>query len=84
MICCQLCSTHHQSVQIELKSSCVIKVASITIRKNFCYKEEAITTITESTLFIVSKYEWNTKEGTGKSMKNELYVQWYAKGIFQA
>jgi len=32
------------------------------------------------TLFTVSKDEWNTKEGTGKSMKNTLYVLWYAKG----
>jgi len=27
----------------------------------------------------VSKDEWDTKEGTGKSMKNALYVQWYGK-----
>ena len=26
--------------------------------------------------FIVSKDEWNTKEDTGKSMKNVLYVVW--------
>jgi len=26
-----------------------------------------------------SKDEWNTKEGTGKSMKNALYVLRYAK-----
>jgi len=23
--------------------------------------------------------EWDTKEDTGKSMKNTLYVQWYGK-----
>jgi len=35
---------------------------------------------TESTLFPASKDEWNTKEGTGKSTKNALYVlRWYAK-----
>ena len=28
---------------------------------------------------VVSKDEWNTKEDTGKSMKNALYVLWYAK-----
>jgi len=27
----------------------------------------------------VSKDEWDTKEDTGKSMKNALYVQWYGK-----
>jgi len=26
------------------------------------------------TLFAISKDEWNKKEGTGKSMKNALYV----------
>jgi len=31
------------------------------------------------TLFAVSKDEWDTKEGTGKSMKNALYVQRYGK-----
>jgi len=28
--------------------------------------------------------EWNTKEDNGKSMKNTLYVLWYAKGTFRA
>jgi len=32
---------------------------------------------TKSTLFVVSKDEWDTKEGTGKSMKNALHVQWH-------
>jgi len=30
---------------------------------------------TKSTLFVESKDEWDTKEGTGKSMKNALHVQ---------
>jgi len=30
---------------------------------------------TKSTLFMVSKDEWDTKEGTGKSMKNVLHAQ---------
>jgi len=30
---------------------------------------------TKSTLFVVSKDEWDTKEGPGSSMKNALYVQ---------
>jgi len=28
----------------------------------------------------VSKDEWDTKEGTGKSMKNALYARWHGKG----
>ena len=35
--------------------------------------------ITKSTLFTVSKDEWDTKEDTSKSMKNALYVLRYAK-----
>ena len=34
---------------------------------------------TKSTLFAVSKDAWDTKEDTGKSMKNALYVLQYAK-----
>jgi len=29
--------------------------------------------------FVVSKDEWDTKEGPGKSMKNALYVQQHGK-----
>jgi len=34
------------------------------------------------TLFTVSKDKWHTKENTGKSMKNALYIlyMWYTKG----
>jgi len=28
---------------------------------------------------MVSKDEWNTKEDTGKSIKNALHIQWYGK-----
>jgi len=34
---------------------------------------------TESTRFVVSKDEWDTKEDPGKSMKNALYVQQHGK-----
>jgi len=34
---------------------------------------------TKSTLFAVKIDEWDTKEDTGKSMKNAFYVQQYAK-----
>jgi len=33
----------------------------------------------QSTLFMVNKDEWDTKEGCGKSMKNALHVQRYDK-----
>ena len=45
----------------------------------FLYKEKPSHATAELTLFAVSKDEWDAKEGTGKSMKNALYVQWYAK-----
>jgi len=38
----------------------------------------------QSTLFVVNKDEWDTKEGRGKSMKNALHVQRYGKGTFPA
>ena len=34
---------------------------------------------TKSTLFTVSRGEWNTKEDTGKSLKNALDILQYAK-----
>jgi len=34
---------------------------------------------TKSTLFIVNKDKWDTKEVPGQSMKNVLYVQQYGK-----
>jgi len=35
----------------------------------------------QSTLFVVNKdeWDWDTKEGRGKSMKNALHVQRYGK-----
>jgi len=33
----------------------------------------------QSTLFMVNKDEWDTKEGHGNSMKNALHVQRYGK-----
>ena len=46
---------------------------------DFRYKEKQSRAIARSTLFAVSKDEWDTKEDAGKSVKNALYVQWYAK-----
>ena len=50
---------------------------------DFCYEGKPSRDIAKSTLFAVSKDEWNTKD-TGKSMKNALYVLWYAKGTCRA
>ena len=47
-----------------------------------CYEGKPSPATTKSTLFAVSKNEWNTKEDTVKSMKNALYVLQYAKRHF--
>jgi len=39
---------------------------------------------TKSTLFTVSNDEWNTKEDSGKSLKNVLDILRYAKGTSRA
>ena len=66
-----------------LKSTSAIKIASMTNTDDFCscfrYEGKPSRANAKSTLFAVSKDEWDTKEDTGKSMKNALYVLWYAK-----
>ena len=47
---------------------------------DFHYKGKPSRAISKLTLFAVSKDEWDTKEDAGKSMKNALYILWYAKG----
>jgi len=51
------------------------------ITDDFRYKWKPSCTVptTKSTLFMVSKDEWDTKEVPGKSMKNALHVQQYSK-----
>ena len=51
----------------------------MTNTDDFCYEGKPSCAIAKSTLFAVSKDEWDTKEDTGKSMKNALYVLRYAK-----
>ena len=51
---------------------------------NFHYKGKPSHATTKLTLYTVSKDEWDTKEYTGKSMKNALYVLLYAKRHCQA
>ena len=46
---------------------------------DFHYEGKPSRAIAKSTLFAVSKDEWETKEDTGKSMKNALYILRYAK-----
>ena len=46
---------------------------------NFHYEGKPSRATAKSTLFIDSKDEWDTKEDTGKSMKNVLYILRYAK-----
>ena len=45
----------------------------------FLLRREPITCYRQVDTFIVSKDEWDTKEDTGKSMKNALYVLRYVK-----
>ena len=73
---CRLCSTCYTAVQIKnyLKSTSAIKIATMTNTDDFRYKGKPSCSITKSTLFAVSKDEWDTKKDTGKSMKNALYV----------
>jgi len=78
---CWLCSTTLY-INNHLKRTSAIKVATRKITNNFHYEWKPYMLIKKSTLFTVSKDEWNTKEGTGKSMKNALYVQWYGKKRF--
>ena len=51
---------------------------------NFHYKGKPSRATAKSTPFAVSKDEWDTKDDTGKSMKNALYVLWYVQCILQS
>ena len=51
---------------------------------NFRYEGKPPRAITKSILSVVSKDEWDTKEDTGKSMKNALYVCGMPKGTSRA
>jgi len=71
---CQLCSTHYTAVRTKncLKSTSVIKVATMKSTDDFSLCKGSYDMTTKLTLFTVSKDEWNTKEDTGKSLKNAL------------
>ena len=80
-LCCRLCSTHYTAARIKncLKSTSDIKIATMTNTDDFRYKGKPSCAITKSTVFAVSKEEWDAKEDTGKTMKNALYVLRCAK-----
>ena len=70
----------HSSMNQELfeKHFCN-QVVTIKNTDNFHYEGKPSRATAKLTLFTVSKDEWDTKEDTGKSMKNALYVLQYAK-----
>ena len=78
---CRLCSTCYTVVQIKncSKSTSAIKITTIKNTDDICYEGKPSCATVKLTLFAVSKNEWDTKEDTGKSMKNALYVLRYAK-----
>ena len=78
---CRLCSTCYTAIQIKncLKSISAIKIATMKNMDDFCFKGKPSRARAKLTPFPVSKDEWDTKEDTGKSMKNALYVLGYAK-----
>ena len=57
-----------------MKSTPAIKVVTMKNTDNFRYESKPSRATAKLTLFAVSKDEWVTKEDTGKSMKNVLYV----------
>ena len=81
MLRCRLCSTHYTAERIKncFKSTSAIKIATMKNTDDFRFEGKPSRARTKSTPFPVSKDEWDTKEDTGKSMKNALYVLRYAK-----
>ena len=92
MLCCQLCpvsSTNQQLFAVLFVDS---NTNQELFEKHLCnqnshyekyrrfpYEGKPSRATAKSTLFTVSKDEWDTKEDTGKSTKNALYVLRYAK-----
>jgi len=72
---CQLFSKCYQQYKSRVFEK--QKVTSVKNTHNFTVMRRKPTT--KLIYFTVSKDEWNTKEGTCKSMKNALYVLQYAK-----
>ena len=81
MLLCWLCSIRYTAVRIKnyFKNTSAIEVDTMKNKDNFCCEGKPSCATTKSTLFSVSKDEWDTKEDTGKSMKNALYLLCYAQ-----
>ena len=80
-LCCRLYSARYTAVRIKncLKITSAIKIATMKNTNDFHFEGKPSHARAKSTPFPVSKDEWDTKEDTGKSMKNALYVLRYAK-----
>ena len=67
MLHCLLCSTRYTAVRIKncSKSSSAIKIATTKNMDDIRYEGKPSHATTKSTLFAVSKDEWDTKEDTG-------------------
>ena len=70
---------HSNTNQELFESTPAIKIATMKNTDDFHFEGKPSRARTKSTPFPVSKDEWDTKEDTGKSMKNALYVLQYAK-----
>ena len=66
------CVTHYIAVYQQLFKK------HLCNQNNFCYERRLSHATAKSTLFVVSKDEWNRNKDTGKSMNNALYILWYA------
>ena len=77
----QLCSTRYTALRKKnfSKNTYAVKVPTMKNADDFYYEGKPSRATAKSALFAVSKDEWDTKEDTGKSMKNVLYVLRYAK-----
>jgi len=75
LYCCITGWTCHKKSWVLHFSDSAIKVATMKITDDFCYKWKLSTGYLQIDTFTVRKDEWDTKEGTGKSMENALYVQ---------
>ena len=80
-LCCRLCSTRYTVIRIKncLKSTSAINIVTIKNTDDFHFEGKPSRACAKSTPFLVGKDEWDTKEDTGKSMKNALNVLRYPK-----
>ena len=78
---CQLCSTRSTAVRTKncSKNTFAIKTATMKNTDNFRYERKPSCATAKLIFFAVSKDEWDTKDDTGKSMKNALYILRYVK-----